>query len=103
MPAQFLSRNAANTLAIMGLLSITMFAGITVLALTMHARAQASGNPSVISQIAAGVFGGHAILFYLYQAATAGILATSSFWPMKLPRLPSSESVIDSQIPNKKG
>src|SRR5436305_4225847 len=68
------SRNAANTLAVMGLLSITMFAGITVLALTMHARAQASGNPSVISQIAAGVFGGHAFLFYLYQATTAGIL-----------------------------
>ena len=67
-------RNAANTLAIMGTLSITMFAGITVLALHMHARAQASGNPSVISQLAAGVFGSHAVLFYLYQAATAGIL-----------------------------
>jgi amino acid transporter len=67
-------RNAANTLAIMGLFSVTMFAGITVLTLTMHAHAQPSGNPSVISQLAAGVFGGHAILFYLYQAATAGIL-----------------------------
>jgi amino acid transporter len=68
------SRNAANTLAVMGLISVTMFGGITVLALTMHARAQASGNPSVISQIAASVFGGHAVLFYLYQGATAGIL-----------------------------
>ena len=36
--------------------------------------AQPSGNPSVISQIAAAVFGGNAALFYLYQAATAGIL-----------------------------
>ena len=68
------SRNAANTLALMGLFSVTMFGGITVLTLTMHARAQADGNPSVISQLAAGVFGAHAVLFYLYQAATAGIL-----------------------------
>jgi len=68
------ARNAANTLAIMGVLSVTMFVGITVLALHLKARAQASGNPSVISQIAAAVFGSHAFLFYLYQAATAGIL-----------------------------
>jgi amino acid transporter len=68
------ARNAANTLAIMGLLSISMFVGITVLALHLKARAQPSGNPSVISQIAAVVFGPHAFLFYLYQAATAGIL-----------------------------
>ena len=68
------ARNAANTLAIMGLLSVTMFVGITILALHVRARAQPSGNPSVISQIAADVFGSHAFLFYLYQAATAGIL-----------------------------
>jgi amino acid transporter len=68
------SRNAANTLAVMGLLSVTMFGGITFLALRMHAHASATGNPSVISQLAAGVFGSHAVLFYLYQAATAGIL-----------------------------
>jgi amino acid transporter len=67
-------RNAANTLAIMGLLSVSMFVGITVFALHLKARAQPDGNPSVISQIAATVFGPHAILFYLYQAATAGIL-----------------------------
>ncbi|HET6909602.1 MAG TPA: APC family permease [Mycobacteriales bacterium] len=68
------SRNAANTLAIMGLLSLTMFAGITALTLEMHAHAEPDGNPSVISQLASGVFGSHALLFYLYQAATAGIL-----------------------------
>jgi hypothetical protein len=68
------ARNAASTLAVMGLLSVTMFAGITLLTLRMRARAQPDGNPSVISQLAAGVFGGHALLFYLYQAATAGIL-----------------------------
>jgi amino acid transporter len=67
-------RNAANTLAIMGLLSVSMFVGITVLALHLKARAQPDGNPSVISQIAGSVFGSHALFFYLYQAATAGIL-----------------------------
>jgi hypothetical protein len=45
-----------------------------VLALGLHAHAQADGNPSVISQVAATVFGPHALLFYAYQAATAGIL-----------------------------
>jgi hypothetical protein len=59
-------------LAIMGLLSVTMFIGITVLAL--HLKARAGGDTSVISQIAAAVFGNNAVLFYLYQAATAGIL-----------------------------
>jgi hypothetical protein len=68
------ARNAAQTLGIMGLLSVSMFAGITALALHMNAHALPDGNPSVISQIAGGVFGSHALLFYLYQAATAGIL-----------------------------
>jgi len=68
------ARNAANTLAPLGMFSITMFVGITVLARHLNAQAQASGNPSVISQIAASVFGSSAFLFYLYQAATAGIL-----------------------------
>lgn len=66
--------NAATTLLMMGVLAVTLFAGITVLAITMKARAQPGGNPSVISQIAAGVFGPHAVLFYLFQAVTAGIL-----------------------------
>ena len=66
------ARNAANTLAIMGALSVSMFVGITVLALNLKARG--GGDKSVISQIAAAVFGSHAFLFYLYQAATAGIL-----------------------------
>ncbi|MBV9291222.1 MAG: APC family permease [Frankiales bacterium] len=68
------SRNAATTLTLMGVLAVSMFVGVTVLALHLHAHALASGNPSVISQLAAAVFGGKAFLFYLYQAATAGIL-----------------------------
>jgi amino acid transporter len=68
------SRNAALTLTLMGTVAITMFGGITVLAVAMHARAHPDGNPSVISQIATSVFGGGSVLFYLFQAATAGIL-----------------------------
>ena len=62
------------TLTAMGVLAVSMFVGITVLALHIKAHALPSGNPSVISQIAAVVFGHSAVLFYLYQAATAGIL-----------------------------
>ena len=68
------SHNAAVTLTLMGVLAITMFGGITVLAVALNARANPDGNPSVISQIAASVFGGGSVLFYLFQAATAGIL-----------------------------
>ncbi len=68
------ARNAAKTLTAMGTLAVSMFIGITVLALHVKAHAQPSGNPSVISQIAAVVFGKSNALFYLYQAATAGIL-----------------------------
>jgi len=68
------ARNAAFTLTAMGALAVSMFVGITVLALHIKAHALPSGNPSVISQIAAVVFGHSAVLFYLYQAATAGIL-----------------------------
>jgi amino acid transporter len=68
------SHNAANTLAIMGVMSVTMFGGITFLALKLQAHAEPDGNPSVISQLAASVFGGNSPLFYFYQAATAAIL-----------------------------
>ncbi|HET9258301.1 MAG TPA: amino acid permease, partial [Pseudonocardiaceae bacterium] len=71
------SRNAATTLTLMGTIAITMFGGITALAVALGTRAYPDGNPSVISQIAASVFGtlgADSVLFYLFQAATAGIL-----------------------------
>ncbi|TSE00838.1 APC family permease [Skermania sp. ID1734] len=68
------ARNAAATLMIMGALAIVMFAGITVLAERMHARAYPDGFPSVISQLGAGVWGPHSVLFLLFQLATAAIL-----------------------------
>jgi len=67
------SKNAATTLLIMGALAISMFSGITALALATHARAYPDGNPSVISQIAESVWG-RGVLFFAFQASTAGIL-----------------------------
>jgi amino acid transporter len=78
------SRNAASTLLIMGALSITMFAGITALALASHVHmaedtANLIGFPhgaeqkTAISQVGIAVFGESAP-FYLLQAFTAAIL-----------------------------
>jgi amino acid transporter len=67
------SKNAATTLVIMGALAISMFSGITALALATHARAYPDGNPSVISQVAEGLWT-RSPLFYAFQAATAAIL-----------------------------
>jgi amino acid transporter len=83
------SENAARTMAAMGALAITMFAGITALALI--ARVRVTDNPcdlvgfpgdctsaaqrTVIAQLAAAVFGGgHSPGFYFVQATTALIL-----------------------------
>ncbi|GAA3434337.1 APC family permease [Kutzneria kofuensis] len=66
--------NAALTLVMMGTIAVTMFGGITALAVHLNAHAMPDGKPSVISQVAASVFGGSSMLFYLFQAATAGIL-----------------------------
>jgi hypothetical protein len=68
------ARNAATTLTLMGLIAVVLFGGITVLAVALNARALPDGDPSVISQIAAAVFGGSSVVFYLFQAATAAIL-----------------------------
>jgi len=77
------AKNAANTLAIMGFFSITMFVGITILALTFHVHVAADptdlGLPAdaptqtALAQIAQTVFGTGPLFYYL-QAATAAIL-----------------------------
>jgi amino acid transporter len=79
------SRNAANTLAIMGGATIAMFAGITTLALVSKVRladdpGQLTGAPAgyqqrtAIAQVAGAVFGYHSMLFLLVQGFTAAIL-----------------------------
>jgi amino acid transporter len=65
------SRNAAETLAIMGVISISMFVGISFLA--VQTEVIPSHEQSVISQIANAVFGG-GFGFYFVQVTTAGIL-----------------------------
>ncbi|MFF7161215.1 amino acid permease [Streptomyces sp. NPDC008086] len=82
-------KNAATTMAVMGAISITMFAGVTTLALISKVRVaedacrltgidgscESYTQRTVIAQIAAAVFGGeHSIGFYYIQAATALIL-----------------------------
>jgi len=83
------SLNAARTMTAMGAIAVTMFGGITALAMITQVRiaentcdligfrGDCTNDPqrTVISQIAAAVFGGdHAILFYFLQATTALIL-----------------------------
>jgi amino acid transporter len=66
------SRNAVQTLVAMGVLSITMFVGITTLAHVY--RVIPSETETVVSQIARGVFGGRGLLYFCVQLATTLIL-----------------------------
>ncbi|MFJ8439517.1 APC family permease [Kitasatospora griseola] len=83
------SRNAAATMAVMGIVAVVMFAGVTLLALTSHVHyvedaCQLTGlagdchtytQQTVIAQLAATVFGGSdTVLFYFIQAVTALVL-----------------------------
>ncbi|MFE3765290.1 APC family permease [Streptomyces sp. NPDC059104] len=78
------ARNAATTLAAMGVLSVTMFSGITVLAMAYQVHVAADptelglppGTPmsTALAQIGRATFGDWHFLFYLLQAVTAGVL-----------------------------
>ncbi|MCZ2830623.1 APC family permease [Modestobacter sp. VKM Ac-2986] len=82
------SRNAATTLALMGGIAATMFAGVTALAILSDVKyvenacdlvgfADCENQPqrTVIAQVAAAVFGGaDSVGFFLVQAATALVL-----------------------------
>ena len=70
------SRNAASTLVAMGVLSITMFLGITLLA---HAYALVPNDAeTVVSQLARATFGGGTALYFAAQAATMLILVLAA-------------------------
>jgi amino acid transporter len=73
------SRNAATTLALMGLLATTMFAGITALAVLAHVHMSESapGQRTALSQIALATFG-QTPAFFLLQAFTAAILVLAA-------------------------
>ncbi len=87
------SRNAATTLAIMGGLAATMFAGVTALALLADVKytentcdlegfagnCETDPQRTVIAQLAAATFGGDtSIGFFYIQAATALILVLAA-------------------------
>ena len=70
------SKNAAQTLVAMAVMSITMFIGITLLA---HAYAIVpSDAETVVSQIARATFGGRGWPYYLVQASTMAILVLAA-------------------------
>jgi amino acid transporter len=81
------SKNAATTLALLGGIAVTMFAGVTALALAGHVHAADPANlvglpngqtpRTVIAQVARSVFGG-SLMFYLLQFVTALILVLAA-------------------------
>jgi amino acid transporter len=89
------ARNAQLTLTAMGLIAVSMFVGLTALALMTHVHvtdptsdschftnvAHCAGRPqrTVIAQVAGAEFGGHhSIGFYFVQATTALILVLAA-------------------------
>jgi amino acid transporter len=72
-------RNAAKTLLVMGAIAITLFLGVSYLAVHMHARP--SGSVSVISQIARTTFPASSwtsFLYYAVQGLTFAILVLAA-------------------------
>ena len=69
-------KNAASTLTIMSLILAAFFAGITFM--SFYFGIMPNPRATVLSQIAATVFGGHGVGFYLLQLATAMILAVAA-------------------------
>jgi amino acid transporter len=74
-------KNAAATLAILGAIAITMFVGVSWLAVQMHARPSAAGTPSVLSEIARAVFPSSSTLGFMYwviQVSTLAVLVLAA-------------------------
>jgi amino acid transporter len=67
------SRNAAATLSMMGVMSITMFLGISWLANQTQVVYTEESTRTVVAQVAHAIFGG-GFMFYMVQTMTAGIL-----------------------------
>jgi hypothetical protein len=75
-------RNAANTLLVMAVLLGVLFVGLTFVADSFGIVPRENPTRTVISQVAATIYGDNTILFYLYQTFTALILflaANTSF------------------------
>jgi amino acid transporter len=79
------SKNAATTLALLGGIAVTMFGGVTALALVSHVHAgtligtpKGYVQPTVMAQIGRAVFGYSSPLFYMLQLFTALILVLAA-------------------------
>jgi amino acid transporter len=79
------SKNAATTLALLGGIAVTMFGGVTALALISHVHIgnlvgapQGFVQPTVIAQVGKAVFGNSSPLFYILQLFTALILVLAA-------------------------
>jgi amino acid transporter len=82
------SKNAATTLAMLGLIAVSMFAGVTALALLSHVHyappqdlvgaPAGSTQRTVIAQVGRAVFGDTSPLFYVLQFVTALILVLAA-------------------------
>jgi amino acid transporter len=82
------SKNAATTLALLGVIAVSMFAGVTALALASHVHYAPAqdliGMPpgttqrTVIAQVGRAVFGDSSPLFYVLQFVTALILVLAA-------------------------
>jgi amino acid transporter len=74
-------KNAAVTLGVLGVIAITMFVGVSWLAVHMHAQPSATGTPSVLSELARGVFpAGHwsAFMYWVVQVLTLLVLVLAA-------------------------
>jgi amino acid transporter len=81
------SKNAATTLALLGIIAVSMFFGVTALALVSHVHICPSATAcvphvadqrTVIAQVGRAVFGDTSPLFYLLQLVTALILVLAA-------------------------
>jgi amino acid transporter len=68
-------RNAARTMLTLGAIAIAMFLGVSWLAVRMHARPTATGTPSVLAELARGVFPASGSLGFAYWAIQTLTLA----------------------------
>ncbi|WP_265866429.1 APC family permease [Streptomyces sp. SKN60] len=104
------SRNAATTLAIMGGLSVTMFFGITTLAMVYDVHVAedptelglAPGTPTstVLAQIGRATFGDWHVLFYALQAVNTAPSSSRSCATSATPRSAPATRSSPSSSPN---
>ncbi len=74
-------RNAAATLLILGAIAVSMFVGVSWLAVHLHARPDATGTPSVLSEIARAVFptsSPFGFMYWVVQVLTLGVLVLAA-------------------------